>query len=120
MYVMDVSTAFQFLIDHNRRVRDYFGSRASYQDMAIGLYLVKNYLDTGTESVTSEEVARELDIRYSTATRLLRKHIDRGHLIAVRNEDDQREQTYMLTMEGKAAAEEHIRATEDWVRNAAS
>ncbi len=97
---MSTTLRFQVLNDAMAWMMKCFGRSTTLQDMMVGLCIWR--VARRDETVfTGKQITEELDIPYSTATRLLRAWIERG-VIENSTVDihDGREATYRLTEKG--------------------
>ena len=89
---------FQMLNDAMSWMIKCFGRSVTLQDMLVGLCIWRVARRDQTV-FTGKQITDELDIPYSTATRLLRNWIERG-IIETTLADDGRHATYRLTEKG--------------------
>ena len=91
---------FQMLNDVMAWMIKCFGRSVTLQEMMVGLCIWR--IARRDETVfTGNQITRELDIPYSTATRLLRKWVERGVIRPVETQlDDARQSSYKLTDKG--------------------
>lgn len=91
---------FQLLNDAMSWMIKCFGRSVTLQDMMVGLCIWR--IARRDETVfTGGQITRELDIPYSTATRLLRNWVGRGVIRQVEpDSDDARQSNYQLTERG--------------------
>ncbi len=91
---------FQLLNDAMAWMIKCFGRHVSLQEMMVGLCIWRVARRNDTV-FTGQQITDELDIPYSTATRILRRWIDRGVIeLAARPSDDGRRTQYQLTDKG--------------------
>lgn len=77
-----------------------FGRSTTLQDMMVGLCIWRVARRNDTD-FTGQQITDELDIPYSTATRLLRRWIDRGVIqLSPEPAMDERRAQYRLTEKG--------------------
>ena len=91
---------FQLLNDAMAWMMRHFGRGMTLQEMMVGLCIWR-IAHRNETTFTGQQITDELDIPYSTATRILRRWIDRGVIeIAPIPPEDARHTQYVLTEKG--------------------
>ncbi len=91
---------FQMLNDAMAWMMKCFGRSMTLQEMMVGLCIWRVSRRRQTE-FTGRQITDELDIPYSTATRFLRRWVERGVIeSSPQPSDDERQSRYRLTEKG--------------------